>query len=93
MLVNNLFLPYLESNSSDEAKPLKDECLDAHNEHRSKHSGTPSMVWCDQLAQEAQAWADRIAADGKFQHCPANDRKGQGENIACCKGKANAFFL
>ena len=45
------------------------------------------MVWSDELAIEAQKWADKIAADGKMSHAPGKDRAGQGENIACCKGE------
>ena len=65
---------------------LKKDCLDAHNEYRAKHEGTPSMVWSDHLAHEAQKWADKIAKDGKAAHAPALERKGQGENLAACKG-------
>ena len=33
---------------------LKEAIIKAHNEYRSKHEGTPSVVWCDSLAQQAQ---------------------------------------
>lgn len=49
------------------------------------------MTWSDELAQEAQKWANHIASQGKLAHCPPQERKGQGENIACCKGKRTGF--
>lgn len=65
--------------------------LARHNELRSQHQGsslqrsdvyhwliidTPPMELCNQLNQEAQAWANR----GQFQHCQR--RNGAGENLA-----------
>ena len=69
------------------AEELKEAIIKAHNEYRRKHEGTPSVVWSDRLAEEAQAWADNIAKLGTMKHAAAKDRKGQGENIACCKGE------
>lgn len=66
---------------------LRDAIIKSHNDYRSKHEGTPAVVWCEDLAQQAQAWADHIAQLGTMKHAAAKDRKGQGENIACCKGK------
>ena len=65
---------------------MEEDCLNAHNFVRSKHSDTPSVQWSLFLAEEAQKWADKIAADGKMAHCPSKERPGQGENIASCKG-------
>ena len=72
---------------------VKDSCLRAHNEYRALHEGTPSMVWSDKLAEQAQDWADHIAQLGTMKHSSAKDRKGQGENLACCKGKTSLIVI
>ena len=55
----------------------QDACLKAHNDKRALHA-SPPMVWNDTLAQEAQVWADHLAATETFQHDPNND---DGENL------------
>ena len=49
------------------------------------------MVWCDELAADAQSWANNIASRGVFEH--AKERKGAGENIAMCSGKFKMISL
>lgn len=54
-------------------------CLQAHNEKRALHPGTPSLTWSTELAQEAQAWANHLANDlGYMQHSSETD---EGENL------------
>ena len=65
---------------------LAQDIVAAHNEKRALHKDTPPVEWCDKLAADAQVWADKIAADGAMSHCAKQDREGQGENIATCKG-------
>ena len=55
--------------------------LDAHNEHRANH-GAPAVVWCADLAKQAQEWAEKMVADGDMKHSGADERPGQGENLA-----------
>lgn len=55
--------------------------LAAHNAERAT-IGVPSMVWNANLAADARAWADELAATGRFEHSP--DKAGeeaQGENL------------
>lgn len=65
---------------------FQEEVLRAHNECRKKHN-TSQVTWSNDLAGKAQKWANQIAKKGKFQHAPSKQRKGEGENIACAKGK------
>jgi hypothetical protein len=44
--------------------------------------GVPPLTWNDDLAGEARAWANQLAATGRFEHSP--DEPGQepeGENL------------
>jgi uncharacterized protein YkwD len=61
---------------------MSEEILAAHNQYR-KAVGVSPLVWSDTLAQDAQQWADKLAAmAGKtLQHSKASDRPRQGENL------------
>jgi hypothetical protein len=60
---------------------LNDRLLDSHNRERAL-VGVPSLSWNDELAQGAQAWADHLAATGRFEHSPnIPGRPLEGENI------------
>lgn len=53
----------------------------AHNRERIA-LGVPALTWSDQLAADAQAWADELGHSGRFEHSP--DQPGeevQGENL------------
>ena len=52
-------------------------CLQAHNAKRALHGSLP-LVWSDALAQDAQAWADHLAATETFVHEPGIF---EGENL------------
>jgi hypothetical protein len=55
--------------------------LAAHNAERAA-VGVAPMAWNAQLAADARAWADELAATGRFEHSP--DQPGQepqGENL------------
>jgi hypothetical protein len=55
--------------------------LAAHNAARAS-IGVPPLQWNEQLAADARAWADELAATGRFEHSP--DEPGQdpqGENL------------
>lgn len=47
--------------------PQDAACLQAHNAKRAIH-GSPPLAWSDVLAQNAQAWADHLAATETFVH-------------------------
>lgn len=55
-------------------------CLEAHNDFRFFH-GVPLLKWSAKLTSDAQAWADHLAASGKFEHDPTARGKDQGENL------------
>jgi hypothetical protein len=52
--------------------------LIAHNLERDRVN-VPRLQWSAKLAQQAQAWADTLARDNRFEH--AQDRSGEGENL------------
>ncbi len=60
---------------------LEQRLLASHNHERSIQGIVP-LVWDARLAQHAKAWADELAADGKFHHSPTGrDYPFEGENI------------
>lgn len=54
--------------------------LAAHNRERSS-LGVEPLNWNPELARSAQAWADRLAAVGAFEHAPEDPRDPEGENL------------
>ncbi len=54
--------------------------LESHNAER-KRVGVPLLAWDAKLATDAASWASHIAASGKFEHAPINDRDPEGENL------------
>src|SRR5438874_6553811 len=56
---------------------MAQEILSAHNKYRAE-VGVPPLEWSDDLAKQAQEWADYLAANLLFQHSGVID---QGENI------------
>jgi hypothetical protein len=43
--------------------------------------GLAPLSWDDGLARDAQAWADTLAATGRFEHAPENRVSPEGENL------------
>jgi len=43
---------------------FQQQCLIAHNELRKEH-GCPALKWSADLAEHAQAWADKLAERGR----------------------------
>ncbi len=68
--------------------------VDAHNNYRRNligYDGNPTssadLVWSDALAQDAQDWANKVAAGGVLKHRPnssssSSDARPWGENLA-----------
>jgi uncharacterized protein YkwD len=56
------------------------QLLADHNAERVR-KGAPQLTWSDQLAQEAQSWADRLAHDDRMYHSDRQVRRGAGENL------------
>ena len=55
-----------------------DECLQAHNSERALHGAAP-LTWDSKLAQQAQAYALKLANIKQMKHDPNN---ADGENLA-----------
>ncbi|KAJ7377238.1 hypothetical protein OS493_030049 [Desmophyllum pertusum] len=66
---------HIEKRALDEAA-----CLQAHNDKRALHEGTPQLVWDATLAQHAKEWADHRASIGTLQHANLAGT-GEGENL------------
>lgn len=60
---------------------FKARLLAAHNQERSS-MGVQPLVWDERLAADARAWADELAATGRFEHSPDEPgQEPQGENL------------
>ncbi|HEX8239049.1 MAG TPA: CAP domain-containing protein [Allosphingosinicella sp.] len=60
---------------------LDQRLLAAHNRERSA-AGIAALAWDPELAQEAAAWGEQLAASGEFEHAPDNGEEDpQGENL------------
>lgn len=58
------------------------ECIIQHNIYRHQHRAC-RLVWSDDLANAAEAWAEHLASNNVLEH--ASD-KDHGENLASAKG-------
>ena len=58
---------HLHFNLIGSLDPFSQDCLDAHNNYRAKH-GVPPLMWSQDLAEGAQAWADQLASTDSLQH-------------------------
>ncbi|XP_050436040.1 uncharacterized protein LOC126842869 isoform X2 [Adelges cooleyi] len=56
------------------------ECLDAHNQYRDKHS-VPPMTISKKLCKYAEEWAKYLSIKGILDHRPSSP---YGENLFCC---------
>lgn len=54
--------------------------LKVHNTERAA-VGTPPLVWDNDLAEHAAAWAAHLDQLGTLQHSANTDRPGEGENL------------
>lgn len=60
---------------------FNERLLAAHNQERAA-VGVPPLTWNADLAVEARAWANQLAATGRFEHSPdAPGREPEGENL------------
>jgi uncharacterized protein YkwD len=67
------------------AQSMAQEILNAHNQARAEVRARP-LTWSNQLASDAQAWANHLASKNAFEH---SHTSGQGENLwmgteRCC---------
>lgn len=61
-------------------RSFQQRLLSAHNIERAA-VGVGPLTWNTRLAASAQAWADHLAATGRFQHAPDSTADPQGENL------------
>ena len=59
---------------------LTERLLAEHNRERER-PGVPRLAWNDQLAGQAEAWAQKLAAEGKLRHASEAESGGAGENL------------
>lgn len=67
---------------------LAERLLAEHNRERDR-AGVPRLVWSERLAEEARAWAQRLASDGGLRHASESESRGAGENL--WMGTAGSF--
>ena len=72
--------------SGSSKQDFSKQSLAAHNRYRAAH-GVPAMRWSDQMAREAQAWAEKLAKERCLRHASKSERRDCGENIAMFTGK------
>jgi uncharacterized protein YkwD len=75
--------------SSHDAKPsgsFQEQALKMHNNYRRLHQ-VPDLRWNNDLARQAQAWAEKIARQNTLNHATSKERNGDGENLAYFGGK------
>ena len=65
---------------------FKEMSLSMHNRYRRKHQ-VSDLRWNNELARDAQAWAEKIARQNTLQHSTSQQRKGDGENLAFFGGR------
>merc|ERR1712110_270231 len=63
------------------------DMLKQHNDYRATHNADPLSI-DDDLMDKAQAWADELARDNKFEHTTVKNLNGEclGENIFMSSG-------
>ena len=70
-----------ESSVEELINDFQKQLLEEHNKRRRQH-GAPPLQWDQDIANETQRWADKMAKEGKLQHSSADKRHHLGENIA-----------
>ena len=59
---------------------VRDQLLAAHNIERDR-LGLPRLTWNDDLAADAQPWADHLVALRALEHAPRDNARLEGENL------------
>jgi hypothetical protein len=75
---------------ADNRSDFVERLLDLHNRERARIGQAP-LAWDARLAEHARAWANRLAARGRFEHSLPATRPGEGENL--WRGTAGAYSL
>ncbi|MGN6498043.1 MAG: CAP domain-containing protein [Tsuneonella sp.] len=66
--------------ASDSGGDFAARLLAAQNAERDS-AGVARLSWSGKLAQDAQGWADRLAARGTLAHASQDERQSEGENL------------
>jgi hypothetical protein len=66
--------------ADDTQSAFSRQVLAEHNLERSR-TGVPPLAWNDDLASEAQAWAQTLAREGWLRHASPAENGGAGENL------------
>ena len=75
-----LATPLVMGTANLPAMTFDQRILAAHNRER-LDLGLEPLTWNPALAQSAQAWADTLASNGRFEHAPENRYAPEGENL------------
>ena len=67
--------------SSAQTDAFDQDCLDAHNIYRAKHS-VPPLLWSQKLKEDAQRWANHLADLGDLLQHDGTKPLNEGENLA-----------
>ena len=75
VLITPLFMGAIEWPAT-----VDERILAAHNQER-LGLGLEPLSWNPALAEQAQHWADYLAASGRFEHAPEDPYAPEGENL------------
>ena len=78
--------PSASQQSAKSSGSFKEQALKMHNQYRRLHQ-VSDVRWNDELARQAQAWAEKIARQNTLRHASQQERNGDGENLAFFGGK------
>jgi hypothetical protein len=82
----------VNNGTGNQSADFVNSILAVHNRERNA-VGVPALVWSNELASDAKAWVEHIAATGEFAHDP--NRQGEGENMwkgGTCEGRCPDYF-
>ena len=79
VLVGFAFLPR-SAVGQERVNGFASRLLAAHNIERDR-TGAARLRWSNKLAQDANAWALRLAREGRLEHASGEQRRGSGENL------------
>ncbi|KAI1097599.1 glycoside hydrolase family 128 protein [Jackrogersella minutella] len=72
--------------------PDQQKALDIHNNKR-KTKGLKPLTWDNQLTKNAEGYAKHLAAIGKLEHSPGDQRPNQGENLAWASSSSTPLTM
>lgn len=72
------------------------QCLSAHNKLRKLHEDTPPLEWDEELAQEAQKYAEHLVNELELHHGAVGENMflkcgSNGTTVQSCNEASNAW--